>query len=204
MREALSTARPSRLRLAGFLTLAAGGAMLGIGAISTWGSVGFPEEIDPTRSVTAAVPGIDLWEGMLALAAALVVLIGMLALRISRSAATRRLIAVVITVVAFGAAALAVTVAVGAQDRFVQTEGLDAYARTLSEELDLPFEQVRRDIEEIFRQDLLVETAPGIWVTVAGGVLAGIGGILSLAWVRRREAAAQPGGTGPDGTPPSP
>jgi len=147
---------------------------------------------------------IDLWEGMLALAAALVVLIGMLALRISRSAATRRLIAVVITVVAFGAAALAVTVAVGAQDRFVQTEGLDAYARTLSEELDLPFEQVRRDIEEIFRQDLLVETAPGIWVTVAGGVLAGIGGILSLAWVRRREAAAQPGGTGPDGTPPSP
>jgi len=204
MREALSTARPSRLRLAGFLTLAAGGAMLGIGAISTWGSVGFPEEIDPTRSVTADIPGIDLWEGMLALAAALVVLIGMLALRISRKAATRRLIAVTITVVAFGAAALAMTVAVGASDRFVQTEGLDAYARTLSAELDLPFEQVRRDIEEVFRQDLLVETAPGIWVTVAGGVLAGIGGILSLAWVKRREAEAQPGDTGPDGTPPSP
>src|SRR3989337_1721714 len=89
MREALSTARPSRLRLAGFLTLAAGGAMLGIGAIRTWGSVGLSAEVAPTGAVAGAIPGIDVGEGKLALAAAAVVLIGILALRLTRSAATR-------------------------------------------------------------------------------------------------------------------
>ena len=212
MREALSTARPSRLRLAGFLTLAAGGAMLGIGAIRTWGSVGLSAEIDPTRAIAGAIPGIDVWEGKLALAAAAVVLIGMLALRLTRNAATRRLIAVVITVVGFGAAALALTVALRAEDRFVQTEGLDAYARALSEDLDLPFDQVRSDIEDVFFEELLVETGSGLWLVVAGGTLAGIGGILSLAWVRRiaggsevsaasRRSEAPPGGPADPGDP---
>lgn len=192
MREALSTARPTRLRLAGFVALASGGALLGIGAISTWGTVGFPEEIDPTRAVTAQVPGIDLWEGLLALAAAVAVLVGMLALRLVPSGAGRRLIAVAIIVVGFGAAALALTVALGAEGRLVQTEGLDAYARALSERLEIPYDQVRADIEELFRQDLAVETEAGVWVTVAGGVIAAVGGILSLAWVRRRERERPP------------
>jgi hypothetical protein len=189
MQEALSTARPSRLRLAGFVTLVAGGAMLGVGAISTWGSIGFPEEVDPTRAVTAPIPGIDLWEGVLCLLAGAVVLIGMVTLRLVRRPATRRIVAVVITVVGFGAAALAATVALGAEARLVQTEGLDAYARSLSEALELPYDQVRRDIEDVFRQDLVVRTEPGVWVAVAGGVLAGAGGILSLIWIRERERA---------------
>ena len=194
MRDVLSTARPSRLRLAGFLTLTAGGALIGIGAILTWGSVGLSADIDPTRAIAGAIPGIDVWEGKLALAAAAVVLIGMLALRLTRNAATRRLIAVVITVVGFGAAALALTVGLRAEDRFVQTEGLDAYARALSEDLDLPFDQVRSDIEDVFFEELLVETGSGLWLVVAGGTLAGIGGILSLAWARRleRDHAAEP------------
>lgn len=192
MREALSTARPSRLRLAGFLTLAAGGAMLGVGAIASWGTIAFPEEVDPTRAVTAPIPGIDLWEGVLVLAASVVALVGMVALRLVRHPALRRLVAVLITVVAFGAAALAATVALGASTRLVQTEGLDAYARSLSEDLDLPYDQVRRDIEEVFRQDLVVETEPGVWLAVAGGVLAGIGGILSILWVRERERELPP------------
>jgi hypothetical protein len=203
MREALSTARPSRLRLAGFLTLAAGGAMLGIGATRTWGSVGLSAEIDPTRAITAAIPGVDVWEGKLALAAAVVVLIGMLALRLTRNPATRQSIAVTITIVGFGAAALALTAALDAPDRFVQTEGLDAYARVLSEELALPFDQVRADIEDVFLEDLLVETDAGIWLVVAGGTLAGIGGILSIAWARRQRADARPAAPDPAGTPTS-
>jgi len=192
MREALSTARPSRLRLAGFLALVLGGAMLGFGAVSTWGYVGFPEEIDPDRAFPGPIPGVDVWEGKLALAAAVVVLVGMLATRLTSRARTRRLIAVAITVVGFGAAALALTVVLDAEDRFVQTEGLDAYARVLSKQLDLPFDQVRSDIEDVFFEDLLVETSSGVWLVVAGGILAGVGGLLSLAWVRRREGALAP------------
>lgn len=187
MREAFSTARPSRLRLAGFLTLTAGGTLLAVGALLPWGSVGFPEAVDPTRSVTASVPGIDLWEGLLALAGGVAVLLGMLAMRLVRPNATRRLLAVGIVLVGLSAAALAITVAAGAKERLVQTEGLDAYARAVAERLDLPFDQVRRDIEEVFRADLIVEAGSGPWVVVAGGILAATGGVLGLAWVRRRE-----------------
>jgi len=187
MREALSTARPSGLRLAGALALVIGGALLGLGAASTWGSVGLSEQIDPDRAITAVIPGIDLWEGVLALAAAVAVLLGLVALRLVRRTSTRRLIAVGVVVVGFAAAALAATVALRIQDRLVQTEGLDAYAHALSDSLDLPFDQVRSDIEDAFLRDLLVETGSGVWLAVVGGIFAGIGGILSLAWVRQQD-----------------
>jgi len=168
--------------------------MLGIGALVTWGSVGFPEEVDPTQSATAIIPGIDLWEGMLVLVASVLVLVGILALRMVRSGRVRRAIAVSIIVVGLAATALAVSVAIGAEDRLVQTEGLDAYARALSEQLDVPFEQVRADIEEHFREDLVVETAPGVWIAAAGGIVVCAGGILSLAWAREvsRERELRP------------
>jgi hypothetical protein len=166
--------------------------MLGIGALSTWGSVSFPAEIDPTGSATATIPGVDLWEGLLVLVASVLVLVGALAVRLVRGDRARRLIAVAIIVVGFAAAALAASVAIGAEDRLVQTEGLDAYARGLAEQLDLPYEQVRADIEEHFREDLIVETAPGVWIAAAGGLVAAAGGILSLAWAREVARAREP------------
>ena len=198
MRQAISTARPSRLRLAGALALVVGGALLGLGAVSTWGSVGLSEELDPDRAIAAIIPGIDLWEGVSVLAAALAILGGLVALRLVRRTSTRRLIAVAIVVVGFGAAALAATVALRIQDRLVQTEGLDAYAHALSDSLDLPLDQVRTDIKDAFLRDLLVETGSGVWLAMVGGIVAGVGGILSLAWVRQeREGAPEPSPPGP-------
>jgi hypothetical protein len=166
--------------------------MIGIGALMTWGSVAFPEEVDPAGSATAAIPGVDLWEGMLVLAASVLVLVGILALRMVRSGRVRRVIAVAIIAVGLAATALAASVAIGAEDRLVQTEGLDTYARALSEQLDLPYEQVRADIEELFREDLVVSTAPGVWIAAAGGIVLCAGGILSLAWVRELEREPLP------------
>src|SRR5581483_483762 len=58
----LSTARPTRLRLAGFLTITLGGLLVGVGATLTWATV---EPFDtPTK-------GVDLWEGRVALLAGL-------------------------------------------------------------------------------------------------------------------------------------
>jgi len=166
--------------------------MLGVGALMTWGTVAFPEEVDPTGSAATVIPGIDLWEGMLVLAASVLVLVGILALRMVRSGRARRVIAVAIIVVGLAAAVLAASVAIGAEDRLVQTEGLDAYARSLSEQLDRPYEQVRADIEELFREDLVVQTAPGVWIAAAGGIVVCAGGILSLAWVRELEREPLP------------
>ena len=64
-------------------------------------------------------------------------------------------------------------------------------AEAFAEQLELPVEQVRADLEEVSRDLLEVELAPGIWLTMAGGILAGAGGILGLAWVRRTEEGAR-------------
>lgn len=192
MNEALSTRRPSRLRLLGFLALATGSVLLGVGAVSTWGTIGFTPQVDPEGVLTAVVPGIDLWEGVLVLAAALVVLLGLVAMRVARRIATKRLVAVVVTVVAFGAAALAATAALRAEDRLGRTEGLDAVARVRADALGISFEQARKDVEEVFGDQLVTEVGPGVWLSVAGGILAGIGGVLSIAWVRELEREQPP------------
>src|SRR5687768_12215531 len=47
MPEILSTSRPTGLRLAGFVALAGGGLLLGVGALLEWVVLSFPPDIDP-------------------------------------------------------------------------------------------------------------------------------------------------------------
>ncbi|HZD80432.1 MAG TPA: hypothetical protein VE646_10400 [Actinomycetota bacterium] len=70
--ELLSTARPTRLRLAGFLALEWWGRLVARGSLRTWATV------RPFRTGTA---GIDLWEGELTLALGLSVLVGVIVMR---------------------------------------------------------------------------------------------------------------------------
>ena len=41
-------------------------------------------------------------------------------------------------------------------------------------------------------QVLRVDVGQGLWLSAAGGVLLVVGGALSLAWIRQREAASRP------------
>jgi hypothetical protein len=189
MREILSTARPTALRFAGFVALAGGGLLLGIGAQLEWVVLSFPAEIDPTGISAVPVNGTDVWEGRVVLGAAVVILVGMIATRLVAGTASPRPMAVSVAVIGLVAAGIAIAATVSADVRFVATDGLDAYAEAIADDLGLPVEQVREELEEQFRDTLEVDRGIGLWLTSAGGVVSAVGGFLTLRWLRRRAPA---------------
>ncbi|HZD18694.1 MAG TPA: hypothetical protein VE669_11185, partial [Actinomycetota bacterium] len=136
MREVLSTARPTPLRLAGFLAIVLGAAAAAFGATRDWAVIGFPQ--DRTGAADVVFRGIDVWEGKTVLLVAIAALIAMIALRLVRVAGTRKLVATLL--IAFGllAGALPLADAVRATDRFGGGEGLERMVTGLAAELELP------------------------------------------------------------------
>jgi hypothetical protein len=187
-REILSTARPTKLRLAGFLCLAIGAVAAGYGATADWVTIGFPADIE--RVVDVKVRGTDVWEGKVVLLGAVAALMAMLAMRLSRSEAVGRSLAVALTIVGLVGIVLPVMDSVRAEDRFGGGEGVDLLAERLAERLELPEDVVREQLREEFQRALRVEVEPGIWISAAGGILLVIGGALSFVWVRRRSGGA--------------
>lgn len=183
MRSAPSTEPPDRLRLAGFLTLAAGTVAAGVGASRAWVVVGFPQ--DEEGAIDVPLHGTDVWEGKIVLLIAVASLLGLLAMRLVQARATRRAIAVALVVAGIVAAALPFADAVRARDRFGGGEGLDQIAVGLAEQLELPEDVVRAQLEEQFGAALRVDLQPGLWLSVLGGLLIACGGALSLAWASR-------------------
>jgi len=182
-REILSTARPTKLRFAGFLTLALGGMLLGLGALLSWATVGFTR--DAQGALDLPTKGIDVWEGGLALAAGVATLVGMVAMRLLRERRTRQVVAAAIIVLGLAATALAASDALRADARFGGTGGLDAIAHNLSSHLDQPYAEVRAELERQYGADLRVDLKPGIFLVIAGGLVAAAGGVLSILWANR-------------------
>lgn len=178
-----STARPTGLRLAGTVCVALGAVVAGVGATREWAAIGFTADVE--RAADVSVHGIDVWEGKVVLFAAVAALLVLLAMRVAGSTGTRRALAIALIALGALCVALPVVDAVRAEDRFGGVEGVDRLARTLSVQLGLPEEVVRERLSDLLEQDLRVEIAQGLWVTVAGGVLLVAGGVLGLAWVRR-------------------
>ncbi len=185
-----STARPTGLRLAGFLCVALGAVAAGIGATREWVAIGFAA--DTGHAADVSVHGTDVWEGKVVLFAVAGALLVMLAIRISGSATTRRGLAIVLIALGSLCIVLPVMDAIRSTDRFGGVVGVDRLARRLSVELGLPEDVVRERLSELLAQDLRVELAPGLWLTAAGGVLLVVGGVLSFVWVRRGASAEAP------------
>jgi hypothetical protein len=190
--EVLSTTRPTALRLAGFLCLAAGAVVAGVAATRPWATVGFPEDL--RGSADLPVHGSDVWEGKVVLLGVVAALLAMLALRLARSDGTRRALAVLL--VAFGVACVALPMAdaARAQTRFGGESGDERYAEWLSAQSGLPEDVVRETFREQFRRALRVDVEPALWAAAVGGALVVAGGVLSLAWARSRASAAVPPG----------
>jgi hypothetical protein len=185
--ELTSTARPTRLRLAGFLALTLGGASIALGSLLDWATV---------RPFQTPTPGIDVWEGKVTLALGIAVLVGMIVMRVLSAPGARTAVAVAIIALGLAAIVLAGIDAARAQDRFSGSGQRDRIARELAGQLDLPYEQVRAQIERQFDLRFSVGLEIGIWLVPAGGLAAAAGGALSVAWARRRpappEGARQP------------
>jgi hypothetical protein len=190
--EILSTARPTPLRLVGFLVVAAGSVAAGVGATRAWALVGFPGDVLGTADVPTH--GTDVWEGLVVLLGAAVALFALLAMRVAGSDRARRVLAIAIVGIGIVCVALPVSDALRAEDRFGGKEGLDRMISALAEQSDLPEEAVR-ELTEQFESQLRVDVEPGLWLAAAGGLLLVAGGALGLAWTRRRRpvpAAMEP------------
>lgn len=182
--EILSTARPSATRLWGFLCLVAGALLAGLGATRDWAVVGFPG--DPERALDVPVKGTDVWEGTVVLAAAMLALGLLLAVRVARGTERRRVLAFGVASLGALVIALALSVAIRPDARFGGSEGLDDIAARVATELDQEPTAVRAQLQEQFGLQLRVDLGSGVWITAAGGILIDVGGALTLAWVRRR------------------
>lgn len=182
--EIASTARPTSLRLAGFVCVALGAVLAGVGATREWVAVGFTS--DTQHAADLSVHGIDVWEGKVVLFAAAAALLVLLAMRISGSPGTRRGLAVVLIVLGTLCIALPVVDAVRARDRFAGSEGLERFVSSLSVKLGLPEDVIRQQLSEQLDKERRVEISAGLWITIAGGVLLVAGGALSVAWSGKR------------------
>lgn len=166
------------MRLAGFGLTALGGMLIGVGALMPWirsSIAGFPDEGSPTYY------GIDLPDGLVALVATVVVLGGLAITRITSSRRARRIATGAIIVASLVAVCVAGVAALTAAGRF-EPAAVDDVLALLAPSGNVTAEQ-REQIEE------LVETrlTPGPFVTIGGGLLGIVGGLLVLSWTSRRD-----------------
>ena len=174
------------LRIAGFLAAAAGALAIGIGAVLIWVTVGLR-----TIGVETASPGVDLIEGKIALALAVIMLIAVLVARAGAGGA-RNAAAVIVLVAGLGAAATAAAFLATASSRYSAVE-TDETAEALAGSLGLPVETVREQLAASAETlGDYTDTGPGVYVTLAGGVVGFAGGVLTLAWASRRTREEAP------------
>ncbi len=170
----LAVVKPSPLRLWGFLLTAIGGALIAFGSIGNWAAISLG------NSVENAVPtkGIDVWQGTASLILGVMIVIGILALRFVRP---KRRNAMAIAIVIAGLAALALGLwVVLALKSVVRDTGVDALAKVYGRQ---------EVLKTMSKEGIAVKAQIGLWMTVAGGVLATAGGLVDLAWVRQKRIA---------------
>ena len=178
----IDASKPTPLRLWGFLLTVGGGVLVAFGSIQLW----------VAGSGSATPPGwlewkgIDIPEGMGAFVCGVVLIIGILTLR-GVKAKAKRIVAVVLILAGVLAFALAGVVAVTASSRYADAN--TAAQQVMAQEPNLTLDQALAELGG----KISATVKPIIAVTMLGGILGAIGGVLSLALVTRKpEAATEP------------
>jgi len=188
--ELLSTARPSRLRLAGFLAIVVGALLVGLGSTREWVQVGLASDVE--GAIDVPVNGTDEWQGKVLLIGAVVALALMLVVRVATSATTRRVLAAGIVAIGVVAIVVGALFVAGAEDRYAGTDGIDVLAEEVARETGDAVDVVKEALLEALRGELRIDVAPWVWVATAGGLVLVAGGVLTLAWISQRERASSP------------
>jgi hypothetical protein len=177
----LAVVKPSPLRLWGFLLTVIGGALIAFGSIGSWAAItlgGGTVNVVPTK-------GIDVWQGKVTLILGVLIVIAILALRFVRP---ERRNAMAIAIVVAGLAALALGLwALLALKSVVQDTGVDALVKLLVG-IGVSATKAREQVlQTMSREGIAIKAQAGLWMSVAGGVLATAGGFVDLAWVRQKK-----------------
>ncbi len=174
------------MRLLGFFAAAIGALVAGLGTLQEWVEVGL--QGNPADVISPGHLGVELPEGKIVLALAVVALIAVLGARIGR-AGSRRTSAMVVLIAGFGIVGLTTLATLTIAGRL---------ERDAAEELAFPGAGLSNEpIAEITKL-LDGRTRSGIWSTTAGGAGVVVGGLLTLAWARRAAMAPEPSMVPPD------
>lgn len=167
----LAVVKPSPLRLWGFLLTVLGGGLVAFGSVGNWAAISLG------NSVEGAVPtkGIDVWQGTATLILGVLIVIGILALRFVRPD-RRNAMAVAIVVAGLVALALGLWVLLAVKSVMRDT-GVDELAKVYGRQ---------EVLKTMSREGIAVKAQIGLWMAVAGSVLATAGGFVDLAWVRQK------------------
>jgi Tryptophan-associated transmembrane protein (Trp_oprn_chp) len=177
----MASTRTSSLRTVGFLLLVLGALLLGIGTVLTW--VTLRLAAPGLGALDQAYPGVDLWQGKVALACAMILLIGVLALRAGSTDRGRRIVAVVMVVAGF--VALGVT---GAALLGEATRLEDRAVQDMAATAGIGEDQVHQAADAL---GLESTNGAGVYLSLAGAVTAAAAAILGLAWATRRTETAE-------------
>jgi hypothetical protein len=178
------TSPPSSLRLTGFLLTVVGALLLGVGSLLTWVTVGLAGQ-SQLDSVTV---GTDILDGKVVLACAVILLVCVLATRMATEPGMRTALAAAIVVGGVVAAAVAVVFLLTAHGRFDPVSN-DDLIQKLATALQAPVDTVREQLR-VTLEALGGFTRVGIGpaFVIAGGILAGAGGAVTIVWTRRSPA----------------
>jgi hypothetical protein len=187
--ELRSTSRPTSLRLAGFLAIAVGALVAGVGALLPWATVGFAADV--AHAADVSIRGVDVWEGVVALSAAVIAPVLLIALRASRSLFARRAMAgVIISAAAAAAIAAAVDMAT-ARARFGGTDVRADVVRAVAERLGQPVNVVRALLERNLADGLRVDVEVGLPLSLVGGVVLIAAGVLAARWIGSQSSSVR-------------
>jgi hypothetical protein len=177
--------KTSTLRTVSFLLLGLGALLLGIGTVLTW--VTLRLTAPGAGALDQAYPGLDLWQGKVALGCAAILLVGVLVVRAGSTDRGRRTVAVVMIVTGF--------VAIGVMGAALLGEGSRLHDRAVQ---DMATAGVAEAQVQQAADTLGLESANGVgaYLSSAGAVIATVAAVLGLAWATRRPE--------PDGTAPGP
>jgi hypothetical protein len=183
-RPPLDLSRPDPLRVAGFLVTALGALLIGIGATLTWVTVG----VEAAASVDSVTKGLDIWDGRVVLACAIVMLIAVLATRLAESSMVRR--GAAIAVIVFGLIAIGVAGAfvLTATSRFDPVDD-ERLAAVIADAAGIPVDQVSATLGEVVDElGAFTDVGLGPFLAIVGGLAGAVGGVLVLRWTTRQDA----------------
>ncbi|MEP6973327.1 MAG: hypothetical protein ABI869_04180 [Actinomycetota bacterium] len=180
----LAVVKPSPLRLWGFLLTVLGGALVAFGSIGNWATItlgGTTENAVPSN-------GIDLWQGKVTGVLGVLIILAILALRFVRPE-YRKIVAVSITVAALVGAGIAAW-CLGSLESVIHGTGVDALAKHLAQVSGITEAQARQQVLlQMQKKGIAVQAQPGLKMVFVGGLIAVAGGLVDLAWVRRKRVA---------------
>ena len=177
--------RPTRLRLWGFVLTVGGGALIALGALLPWVSVGLRS--DTQGALTSTSPGVDLRPGQVCLALGIIAILALPALRVAHSIGLRRAVAILVVVAGLGALVLSVR-ELTIKDHLLFT-GVRHVGESIHSQTGLPAADLAAKAREELKKEGFVDVGLGLWITIAGGLVALAGGALDLLWVQSRARA---------------